>query len=137
MQFGISSTELQTNITISNNIYTIILIGISEKDALELLKRYATDDCINEIKKFIDIKNLASLVLWLLNTFNWIRISSIDLAEDIESSQPLFVEIHLDNCGWDEWKEIARSTKDTLNREGIHDIASKVIIVCDQAIQAI
>ncbi|WP_232516039.1 hypothetical protein [Sulfuracidifex tepidarius] len=102
-----------------------------------MLKRYATDDCINEIKKFIDIKNLASLVLWLLNTFNWIRISSIDLAEDIESSQPLFVEIHLDNCGWDEWKEIARSTKDTLNREGIHDIASKVIIVCDQAIQAI
>jgi len=105
---------------------------IDEKEALEILKTYIDKDSVNRISNFIDLRGLVSTVLWLSNTFP-INISSISITEDVESSQPLFVEIHIDNCDWEEWKYLAKYTKDTLNREGLGDIAGKVVLVCNQA----
>jgi len=107
---------------------------IDKKEALEILKTYTDKDCVNRISNFIDLKGLASIVLWLTNTYG-INISSIGVTEDVEFSQPLFVEICINNCDWEQWKYIAKYTKDTLNREGLGDIAGKVVLVCNQAMQ--
>jgi hypothetical protein len=107
---------------------------IDKKEALEILKTYIDKDCVNSISNFIDLRGLASIVLWLINTFP-INISSISITEDVESPQPLFVEIRINNCDWEEWKYLAKYTKDTLKREGLGDIAGKVVLVCNQAMQ--
>ena len=117
--------------TYSNSIHSIFNM-IDEKEALEILKTYIDKDSVNRISNFIDLRGLVSTVLWLINTFP-INISSISIAEDVESSQPLFVEIRIDNCDWEKWKYLAKYTKDTLNKEGLGDIAGKVVLVCNQA----
>jgi hypothetical protein len=135
-QISISSKYIPvttTTETYSNSIRSIFNM-IDEKEALEILKTYIDKDSVNSISNFIDLRGLASIVLWLINTFP-INISSISITEDVESSQPLFVEIRIDNCDWEKWKYLAKHTKDTLNREGLGDIAGKVVLVCNQAMQ--
>jgi|GEM_PF-1064845 len=137
-QISISSKYIPDNITTTTETYSnsirSIFNMIDEKEALEILKTYIDKDCVNRISNFIDLRGLASIVLWLINTFP-INISSISITEDVESSQPLFVEIRINNCDWEEWKYLAKYTKDTLNREGLGDIAGKVVLVCNQAMQ--
>ncbi|MFP3189589.1 MAG: hypothetical protein RXR07_11320, partial [Sulfolobaceae archaeon] len=92
-QISISSKYIPvttTTETYSNSIRSIFNM-IDEKEALEILKTYIDKDSVNRISNFIDLRGLASTVLWLSNTFP-INISSISIAEDVESSQPLFVE---------------------------------------------
>jgi len=137
-QISISFEYIPDNITTtaetySNSIRSIFNM-IDKKEALEILKTYIDKDSVNSISNFIDLRSLASIVLWLSNTFP-INISSISITEDVESSQPLFIEIRIDNCDWEEWKYLAKYTKDTLNREGLGDIAGKVVLVCNQAMQ--
>jgi len=139
-QINISSKYIPvttTTETYSNSIRSIFNM-IDKKEALEILETYIDKDCMNRISNFIDLRGLASTVLWLIikfqNTFQ-INISSISIIEDVESSQPLFVEIRINNCDWEEWKYLAKYTKDTLNKEGLGDIAGKVVLVCNQAMQ--
>jgi hypothetical protein len=138
-QISISSEYIPDNITTTTETYSnsirSIFNMIDKKEALEILKTYIDKDCMNRISNFIDLRGLASIVLWLINKFQEVNISSISITEDIESSQPLFVEIRINNCDWKKWKYLAKQTKDTLNREGLGDIAGKVVLVCNQAMQ--
>jgi len=107
---------------------------IEKEEALKVLKNYVNEDCLNKIGNFVDLRGLASIVLWLTKEFS-VDVSSISVVEDMESSQPLFVEIGINDCDWEEWIYLAKYTKDTLKREGLGDITGKVVLVCNKAIQ--
>ena len=107
---------------------------IGKEEALEVLKNYTDKDCLTKIGDFVDLRGLASIVLWLTKELS-VNISNISIVEDVESSQPLFVEIGINDCNWEEWIYLAKYTKDTLKREGLGDITGKVVLVCNKAIQ--
>ena len=107
---------------------------IGKEEALKVLKNYVDEDCLTKIGNFVDLRSLASVVLWLTKEFS-VDISSISVVEDVESSQPLFVEIGINDCDWEKWVYLAKYTKDTLKREGLGDITGKVVLVCDKSIQ--
>ena len=50
---------------------------IDEKEALEILKTYIDKDSVNRISNFIDLRGLASIVLWLINTFQLIFLALV------------------------------------------------------------
>lgn len=138
-QISISSKYIQDNVTTTAETYSNSIRSfynmVDEKEAIEILKPYIDKDCTRKISNFVDLRGLVSIVLWLINRFPEIDIASISVTEDVESSQPLFVEIRINNCDWEEWKYLAKHTKDTLNREGLGDIAGKVVLVCNRAMQ--
>jgi len=107
---------------------------IDKEEALKVLKNYVDEDCLSKVGNFVDLRSLASVVLWLTKEFS-VGISSISVVEDVETSQPLFVEIGINDCDWEKWIYLAKYTKDTLKREGLGDITGKVVLVCDKSIQ--
>ena len=108
---------------------------------LALLARYLPRDSAGvEVARhiaeegFADLRQLASLLLWLANAVGY-RVIDIGLVEDIETGEELFIAIHIDGCGWEEWKNMAKSIKKVLVEEGFEDLAKKVAIICDRALQ--
>jgi len=112
------------------------MLRMSKEDVLTMLKRYTeTDEVIDAIKRlrFLDLGKLASLIIWLTNVLE-LRVTSINLVEDLETGQPQFIGIYIEDCGWDEWKILSRTVKKQLVSEGFDDVAGRVALVCKQAL---
>ena len=112
------------------------MLRMSKEDVLTMLKRYTeTDEVIDAIKRlrFLDLGKLASLIIWLTNVLE-LRVTSINLVEDLETGQPQFIGIYIEDCGWGEWKILSRTVKKQLVSEGFDDVAERVALVCKQAL---
>jgi len=113
------------------------MLRMSKEDVLTMLKRYTeTDEVIDAIKRlrFLDLGKLASLIIWLTNVLG-LRVASINLVEDLETGQPQFIGVYIEDCGWDEWKILSRTVKKQLVSEGFDDVAGRVALVCKQALR--
>jgi len=110
---------------------------LGEKDVLAILKHYAKNSEVIDVierTEFLDLKRLASTVLWLTSSLE-LRVSGISLVEDLETGEPQFIEVYIDDCGWDEWKILSRAVKKQLISEGFDDVAGRVALVCKQALK--
>jgi len=113
------------------------MLRMYKEDVLMMLKRYTeTDEVIDAIKRlrFLDLGELASLIIWITNVLE-LKVTSIDLVEDLETGQPQFIGIYIEDCGWDEWKILSRAVKKQLVSEGFDDVAGRVALVCKQALR--
>jgi len=113
------------------------MLRMSKEDVLMMLKRYTeTDEVIDAIKRlrFLDLGKLASLVIWLTNVLE-LKVTNINLVEDLETGQLQFIGIYIEDCGWDEWKILSRTVKKQLVSEGFDDVAGRVALVCKQALK--
>ena len=99
---------------------------LNEEDML-VLKRIGEHE-------FVDLRRLASLFLWIVNIQGY-RVAGVSLAEDLETGELQFVNAHIDNCGWREWKKLSKFVKKRLVEEGFSDIAGRVALVCRKALQ--
>lgn len=126
----------QRVIPIIRQLYDMMKI-LKEEDVVMILQRYTkTSKVIDVIKKlkFLDLRKLTSIVTWLTSVLE-LKVSSIDLVEDLETGQPQFIGIHIEDCDWDEWKILSRTVKKQLINEGFDDIAGRVALVCKQALK--
>lgn len=113
------------------------MLRMSREAVLTILKQYIkTDEVIDAIERlrFLDLEKLASLIIWLTNVLE-LKVTSIDLVEDLETRQPQFIGIYIEDCDWDEWKILSRTIKRQLVSEGFSDVAGRVAIVCKQALK--
>ena len=110
------------------------LKALKEEDVSNLLKKYIkTSGEIDAVRELLDLRRLASLILWLTGTLK-LEVSGVDLVEDLETGQPMFLGVYIKGCGWDEWKVISRSVKERLVSEGFSDVAGRVALVCEEAL---
>lgn len=113
------------------------MLRMSREAVLTILKQYIkTDEVIDAIERlrFLDLEKLASLIIWLTNVLE-LKVTSINLVEDLETRQPQFIGIYIEDCDWDEWKILSRTIKRQLVSEGFSDVAGRVAIVCKQALK--
>ena len=113
------------------------MLRMSREAVLTILKQYIkTDEVIDAIERlrFLDLEKLASQIIWLTNVLE-LKVTSIDLVEDLETGQPQFIGIYIEDCDWDEWKILSRTIKRQLVSEGFSDVAGRVAIVCKQALK--
>jgi len=113
------------------------MLRMSREAVLTILKQYIkTDEVIDAIERlrFLDLEKLASLIIWLTNVLE-LKVTSINLVEDLETEQPQFIGIYIEDCDWDEWKILSRTIKRQLVSEGFSDVAGRVAIVCKQALK--
>jgi len=108
-----------------------------EEYVLAMLKQYTgNEEVINAIKRsgFLDLEKLASLIIWLIDVQKH-KVASIDLVEDLETGQPLFISIYIEECDWDTWRILSKTVKKQLVSEGFNDVAGRVALVCKQALR--
>jgi len=84
--------------------------------------------------EFVDLWKFASLLLWLVDVLRY-TVIDVSLAEDLETGGLQFVTVHIDNCGWEEWKKLSKFVKKRLVEEEFSDIAGRVALVCRKALQ--
>jgi len=114
-----------------------LLAALSKEDVLSLIEPYTKSrEVVDAIDKlgFLDIKKLAALIVWITSTVGF-RVFGISLVEDLETGRPQFIGVHLEDCGWEEWKDLSRIVKTQLISEGLEDVAGRVAIVCRQALK--
>ena len=92
----------------------------------EVLGKYLRPE---EVEDLVDPKELAALILWLEHV---LELKVIDVAVSREFS---FVEVDIDDCGWEEWRAIAKEVKGELVNEGLERLAGKVALVCPKGLK--
>ena len=97
------------------------------EESMLILKR------IGELE-FVDLGKFVSLLLWLVNVLRY-KVTDVSLVEDLEAGELQFVSVHIDNCGWEEWKILSKFVKKRLVEEGFSDIAGRVALVCRKVLQ--
>jgi len=114
---------------------------LDKERVLSVLKQYLclNGERVSVLKRigeleFVDLWKFASLLLWMVNIQGY-RVAGVSLVEDLETGEPLFVSVYIDNCGWREWKKLSKFIKKRLVEEGFSDIASRVALVCRKALQ--
>ena len=100
-----------------------------DEESMSILKH------IGELE-FVDLRKFASLLVWLVNVLGY-KVTGASLVEDLETGELQFVSIHIDNCGWEEWRIISKLVKKRLVEEGFGDIAGRVALVCRKALQTL
>jgi len=116
------------------------------------LKRYNKWELFCEIKEFLffsgeelmlldyiestgfaDLWRLAAVLFWLHDEKEY-HIAHISLADDPEAGGAMFIIVAVDGCGKEDWKNVSKSIKDYLVKEGFGDIAGKIALVCRHAV---
>ncbi|MCE4610579.1 MAG: hypothetical protein F7B17_01245 [Desulfurococcales archaeon] len=134
----------QENRVSIQSIYDTLKV-LDEEHLLRLTKDYLSleDESILALKNlrekgFIDLKKLVALLIWLVSASgHHYKVVGLDIAVDPETKEPLFINIYVSNCGWDQWKHLSKSVKKRLVKEGFTDVAGKVALVCKEALQAL
>lgn len=110
-------------------------ISKSDEKIADFLSRYLNRDLIGTIKQFINLRELCSLLAWLERTYvNRYGEFTLDVFLDPDEGFQ-FLEISFPHGEWDEWKILAKEIKVEMANFGMHDLASKVAIVCLKALQ--
>lgn len=115
-----SSTSFMANIS-------QILVSIDNAIVNNILGNYLK---VNEIKDLIDVRKLTALLIWLKYVIG-LKIIDVTIFKN-----PPFIEIDIDECGWEEWDIIARSVKSELINESLEDVAERVAIICPKALRS-
>lgn len=69
------------------------LKALKEEDVSNLLKKYIkTSGELDAVRGLLDLRRLASLILWLTGTLK-LEVSGVDLVEDLETGQPMFLGV--------------------------------------------
>jgi len=135
----ISFTPLLLNSESQWSLYSLSqlynsLKRLNESDIVNLLKKSVESvEVIEYITKteFLDIKKLATLVLWVENLLN-VNVMDIGIVEDPETQKIQFITIQFKDCDWEAWKILSKCIKKQLIEEGFSDVAERVTIVCNQ-----
>ena len=122
----VMTSEIYYSLTNPKTTIRQILTSIDDTTAERILSEYLE---VNDIKELVSVKELASLILWLKYVVE-LKVIDVSLFED-----PPFIEIDIDECGWEEWGVIAKSVKRELVNEGLEDLAEKVALVCPRALK--
>jgi len=117
------------------SIYNIVK-DLRKNEIFAILNRYANEKLLKYIDEinFVNLKELTALMLWL-KTYTEYNVKEIGIAEDIETNQPMFICIYIENCGWEEWKKVSKNIKKQLIDEGFDEIAERVALICMEALQ--
>lgn len=138
-----NTTRLRINLRLQRmmptirQLYSMFRVSMSEENILAILKRYTeTDEVIDVIGKLkiLDLRKLASLIIWLTYVLE-LKVTGIGLVENLETGQPQFIGIYIEDCDWDEWKILSKIVKKRLVNEGFDDIAGRVALICKQALR--
>ncbi len=132
--------SMPENMLSIHRIYDELRVFSKEK-VLSVLRQYLrlNEEGMLVLKRigeleFVDLWKFASLLLWMVNIQGY-RVADVSLAEDLETGEPQFVSVYIDNCGWREWKRLSKFVKKRLVEEGFSDIAGRVALVCRKALQ--
>jgi len=132
--------SIPENILSIHYIYDMLRVFRREKVLFLLSKHlYLNEESMSILERigeleFVDLRKFASLLLWLVNVLRY-KVTDVSLVEDLETEELQFVSVHIDNCGWNEWKRLSKFVKKRLVEEGFSDIASRVALVCKKALQ--
>ena len=116
-----------------------LLEDLDEKRALFTIKRYPGGDAVAELLAdggFLEPRRLAGLLLWLEEQLGT-RVRELEAVVDPETGELAFIGIHLEGCGWEEWRVLAKSVKKALREEGFVDLARRVVLVCTEALEGL
>ena len=130
------NSESQWGLYSLSQLYNL-LKRLNDIDIVNLLKNSVKSAEIIEYiakTKFLDVKKLATLVLWIKNTLN-INITGVGIVEDPRTQEIQFITIKFKDCDWESWKILSKCIKKQLIEEGFRDVARRVAIVCTQALK--
>ncbi|BAA29480.1 hypothetical protein [Pyrococcus horikoshii] len=88
-----------------------------------------------KIASLVDIFELSLLLEVLSNKYPHLGSPTLDIVEDPETQEPLFVEIIFPNGTWEEWGRIVREVKSEMEKAGFKELVSKVAIICLQGLR--
>lgn len=124
-----------TNIT--PETFLRLFLSKSRGELINFLSKYASRELADFImeEKIVEPRELCSVLTWLERTYapKYGQIALDAFFDPEEGFQ--FLEISFPQCNWDEWKSLAREIKEKIKDSGMHNIASKVGIVCLEALQ--
>jgi hypothetical protein len=128
-----ASAVTQLLIGIPNSIYNEVSKMLRNSLA-EVVKRYMlvddVDAALKELQSFVDLNRFAVFLAWLEVRYGVYGLKGFSIIREFESGNILTVGVLLENCGKDEWSEIAGDVKSYLNSHGLADIAGRVSIIC-------
>lgn len=127
----LSSSNLEGLLTLRNLYGSLKMLSRADIES-PLIPYIRAGEVVGTIQRLLDIRGLAALVIWIKFTVG-LRVSGIDVVEDLERGVPMFIALYLEDCGWEDWKILSRAVKRQLIEEGFEDIAGRVSIVCKQA----
>jgi len=127
----VSTDKQSSNLEIGTNLREIYN-EMSILDAITILKKHLSDDVIDIIEDEVNIRKLATFILWFENLFgDIIHIVEIFPFPDIESEKLAFIEIDLD-CDKNISLKLSIPIKAYMNSEGFNDISRKVALICQK-----
>ena len=130
---AVADLATQSFIGISNGIYNDVGRELRE-GLISVAKRYAlatdVDVALRELRSLVDLDRLALLLVWLELRYGVYRLKGFSIIREVETGDILTTGVYLENCGKDEWSEIARNVKSYLNSHGLADVAGKASIIC-------
>jgi len=118
--------QSENGLTSLREIYNAITI----QDAVDILRKYLSEDAIEIIKDEVDIRKLSAFILWFEDLFgDIIHIAKMFPFSDVESEKLAFVEIDLD-CDKNTGLKLSKVIKAYMNNEGFNDLSRKVALIC-------
>lgn len=109
----------------------------SDKEIVGLFSKYSNEQTVKLITKerIVDPKRLCAVLFWL--EYNYAKkYGDFTLNAFFDPEEGFqFLEINFPYGDWDEWKNLAREIKEEIRNSGLRDIASKVAVVCLEALQ--
>jgi len=106
--------------------------AITIQEAMDILRKYLSEDAIEIIKDEVDIRKLSAFILWFEDQFcDIIHIVKMFPFPDVESEKLAFVEIDLD-CDKKTGLKMSKVIKAYMNSEGFNDLSRKVALICQR-----
>ena len=108
-----------------------------DKEITDFLLKHANEQIVNFIlrEQIVDPKELCAVLSWLGDKYaKKYGNFTLDIFLDPEEGFQ-FIEICCPKGNWEEWKNLSKEVKEEMRNAGMQDIASKVAIVCLEALQ--
>jgi len=138
------STSMETEYTsiiMFSSLSTFLRIAknLSDYDVIKFLRQFADEETVKCIQRLDNIKKnlraLLALILWIAEIYREYGHPSISVVFDEETNEFQFIAIILPKGDWNSWRKIASNVKDEMKRNGLEKLASKVAIICLEALQ--
>jgi len=110
---------------------------LDDKEIKDFLLKHANEQIVNFIlrEQIVDPKELCAVLSWLGDKYaKKYGNFTLDIFLDPEEGFQ-FIEICCPKGNWEEWKNLSKEVKEEMRNAGMQDIASKVAIVCLEALQ--
>jgi len=112
---------------------------LSDRDAVKFLSWFADEKTIELIQRLDEIKKnlreLLAIIWWIAENYREYGAPSMSVVIDEETNEFQFVAIIFPKGDWNSWRKIASNIKDEMKRNGLEKLASRVAIICLEALQ--